>query len=222
MDSNHLITSAHSIQSMRELQDLVEKIDYGLTADKMREVYNKHCNDLKYLLIIEKALDQRKKRKGYLSKGAAIFLTDVKDRISQIQNKNRLSINNQTDSFQDSNHTINANEHILDLNNKINFLESEIKKEKRKNEIHRSYSKDIEMEYEEQLESLKTKNSDLTTQINNLNSKVDSLQKSNKILENNLKEERNKEKEEYSDEIIDNYIKGLRRNIEYLKNKEIV
>ena len=25
--------------------------DYGLTADKMREVYNKHCNDLKYLLI---------------------------------------------------------------------------------------------------------------------------------------------------------------------------
>ena len=53
MDSNHLITSAHSIQSMRELQDLVEKIDYGLTADKMREVYNKHCNDLKYLLIMD-------------------------------------------------------------------------------------------------------------------------------------------------------------------------
>ena len=42
---------------------------------------------------------------------------------------------------------------------------------------------------EEQLESLKTKNSDLTTQINNLNSKVESL-KTNKILENNLKEKK--------------------------------
>ena len=78
------------------------------------------------------------------------------------------------------------------------------------------------MEYEEKLESLKTKSSDLTTQINNLNSKVESLKKTNKILENNLKEERNKEKEEYSDEIIDNYIKGLRRNIEYLEDQRDV
>ena len=97
----------------------------------MREVYNKHCNDLKYLLIIEKALDQRKKRIGYLSKGAANFLTDVKDRISQNQNQNRLSINNQTNSFHENNHTINANEHILELKNKINFLESEIKKKEK-------------------------------------------------------------------------------------------
>ena len=88
MDSKDLTISAHSIQSTRELDELVRKIDYDLVAYKMREVFNNHYNDLQYLILIEKTLDERKKRIGVLSKGVANLLTDIKDRIKHIQNKN--------------------------------------------------------------------------------------------------------------------------------------
>ena len=62
-------------------------------------------------------------------------------------------------------------------------------------------------------------NDDLKNQINNWKKLIEDLEIENKSLQNNLDEVRDKNKEEYSEDIINKNIEGLHRNIENLEEQ---